>query len=127
SNMSSYGESKACYCDKGLGEGIDCCAKCGQYSCGQCTKTPGLVNTDQGYYCPNCLKGIVLSFPPPCDVCKCYICECIVAKDCAGCQIELDISSECWFEGEVYCRSCRADIIEDWNSARRNKPIFIKK
>jgi hypothetical protein len=48
-----------CACGRDIGDGIDCCTECKQYSCGKCA-VPSLVKTDQGWYCADCLKEIIL-------------------------------------------------------------------
>lgn len=67
SPCSSSSSSTACECGRDGGDGgTERCQDCSQWVCSRkCQGMPGIVYTDMGTYCTDCVSSIILIYPDP--------------------------------------------------------------
>lgn len=67
SPSSSSSASEACECGRDGGDGgTEKCQDCFQWVCSnKCAGMPGIVYTDKGTYCTDCVESIILIYPDP--------------------------------------------------------------
>lgn len=125
SGEDSYNSGESCYCGRDDGDGgVKQCKQCKQYVCSnKCSQMPGIVKTDKGDYCTDCLEvdDVVLIYPDTSFTPRGRGRQYINVK-CDRCKIQLHSWSDGIIRlmGKELCRNCLDTIVseafEDENS-----------